>query len=387
MLQCMSLAPTLTMIASGSVTRLATASCGAIRRSPRCWGPSSPRSIVAPLHPEVLDVPVVHEGEGLRERDGAALARLILRTWPRAPVARRVLPPWNRRSRRPGPAPRPGPGAAGTGLAVSRPTRSLTLPSSRRMPGAEKAVTMIALRFTVSANNTPPTRKTAVRRPSQARHPAIAPRSRVAPSATKAISHRKYLRHPSARASPSSAAAAARPGGAKASASWVSMLMSVRTSRGLTGPTKSTSVGSDRPNSTTSPGPAALHDGGVAPTLTVWPSATTDCSGATLQGEGDRRDRDHEQRCADDQPPDDLPCPGALDRALVRRPRCRWSIVRSSGSRSRWGPHPPYRGFPLEPPCAGRPAELRARGRARGCARDSRRPPARARRSPRARRR
>ena len=60
-----------------------------------------------------------------------------------------------------------------------------------------------------------------------------------------------------------------------------SRLMSARTTRGLTGPTNSTSVGRDRPNRTTSPGPPALQVGDAAPKVTVCPSAETDCSGVT----------------------------------------------------------------------------------------------------------
>jgi hypothetical protein len=60
-------------------------------------------------------------------------------------------------------------------------------------------------------------------------------------------------------------------------------LMSVSTSRGRTGPRKSTWVGSVCPNSTTSPGPVVPSVGAVAPTSTVCPSVDTDCAGVTCR--------------------------------------------------------------------------------------------------------
>src|SRR5436305_1886280 len=60
--------------------------------------------------------------------------------------------------------------------------------------------------------------------------------------------------------------------------------MSVKTSRGRTGPRNRTCVGRDCPNRSTSPGPEKLAVGVAVPTATVCPSADTDCSVDTAGG-------------------------------------------------------------------------------------------------------
>ena len=185
-----SFAPMLITATSASTARLAAASCAGTEVPPICWGPRTPSVTVAPVHARFTTfqsltfASVIANANELRSQASSAS---VASSSDGPPMPAAVESPITMAST----CGCDGPGAAATGGASSRPTSSLRLPTSRRMPGAVNAVSRTADRFTASTNNTPPIEDRAVLRPPYLRHPAIAPRSRMAPNATNPASHAK----------------------------------------------------------------------------------------------------------------------------------------------------------------------------------------------------